>query len=139
MFQSMSCSYGRSAGNAAVEPCKLALTAVCLAETLLFGLSFFFVLLTLRNQYGVLFRSCVVALHLGGKSSSSQLLSHPSPPLPAGGSQYGQQQEAYQGPPPPQGYAPQQQYPGQQGYAGQQQAYGEPPPPQLQSMGVCHF
>lgn len=67
MFQSVSCSYGRGAGNAAVEPCKLALTAVCLAETLLFGLSFFFVLLTLRDQYGVLFCSCVVGSASGRK------------------------------------------------------------------------
>uniref|UniRef100_A0ABI7WF49 SS18 N-terminal domain-containing protein n=1 Tax=Felis catus TaxID=9685 RepID=A0ABI7WF49_FELCA len=42
-----------------------------------------------------------------------------------GNSQYGQQQDAYQGPPPQQGYPPQQQqYPGQQGYPGQQQGYG---------------
>ncbi|KAL0613512.1 Protein SSXT [Plecturocebus cupreus] len=41
-----------------------------------------------------------------------------------GNSQYGQQQDAYQGPPPQQGYPPQQQqYPGQQGYPGQQQGY----------------
>ena len=39
---------------------KLALTAVCLAEILLFGLSFFFVLLTLKNQYSISFCSCVV-------------------------------------------------------------------------------
>ncbi|KAM6281600.1 protein SSXT isoform 5-T5 [Porphyrio hochstetteri] len=44
---------------------------------------------------------------------------------PDGNSQYGQQQEAYQGPPQQQGYPPQQQqYPGQQGYPGQQQGYG---------------
>nr|XP_038952881.1 protein SSXT isoform X4 [Rattus norvegicus] len=44
---------------------------------------------------------------------------------PDGNSQYGQQQDAYQGPPPQQGYPPQQQqYPGQQGYPGQQQGYG---------------
>ncbi|TKC47937.1 hypothetical protein EI555_008835, partial [Monodon monoceros] len=43
---------------------------------------------------------------------------------PDGNSQYGQQQDAYQGPPPQQGYpAQQQQYPGQQGYPGQQQGY----------------
>ena len=41
-----------------------------------------------------------------------------------GNTQYGQQQDAYQGPPPQQGYPPQQQYPGQQGYPGQQQGYG---------------
>lgn len=40
---------------------KLALTAVCLAEILLFGLSFFLVLLTFKNQYGILFCSCVVS------------------------------------------------------------------------------
>lgn len=43
-----------------------------------------------------------------------------------GNSQYGQQQDAYQGPPQQQGYPPQQQqYPGQQGYPGQQQGYGK--------------
>ncbi|MEE6464161.1 hypothetical protein FKM82_006201 [Ascaphus truei] len=44
---------------------------------------------------------------------------------PDGNSQYGQQQETYQGPPQQQGYPPQQQqYTGQQqGYPGQQQAY----------------
>ncbi|XP_019511708.1 PREDICTED: protein SSXT isoform X4 [Hipposideros armiger] len=49
----------------------------------------------------------------------------PYRPPQQGNSQYGQQQDAYQGPPPQQGYPPQQQqYPGQQGYPGQQQGYG---------------
>nr|AAI58636.1 Ss18 protein [Rattus norvegicus] len=40
----------------------------------------------------------------------------PYRPPQQGNSQYGQQQDAYQGPPPQQGYPPQQQqYPGQQG------------------------
>uniref|UniRef100_A0A8D2HGL4 Uncharacterized protein n=1 Tax=Urocitellus parryii TaxID=9999 RepID=A0A8D2HGL4_UROPR len=43
----------------------------------------------------------------------------PYRPPQQGNSQYGQQQDAYQGPPPQQGYPPQQQqYSGQQGYPG---------------------
>jgi hypothetical protein len=56
---------------------------------------------------------------------SSQCFFFPLFIYPVGNSQYGQQQDAYQGPPPQQGYPPQQQqYPGQQGYPGQQQGYG---------------
>ncbi|XP_069076152.1 protein SSXT isoform X3 [Pleurodeles waltl] len=50
------------------------------------------------------------------------------PYYPDGNSQYGQQQDTYQGPPQQQGYAPPpQQYPNQQGYPGQQQGYGPAP------------
>lgn len=70
----------------------------------------------------------LLALHLRGETSLSKPFSFC--PLffnyPVGNSQYGQQQDAYQGPPPQQGYPPQQQqYPGQQGYPGQQQGYGK--------------
>lgn len=82
----------------------------------------------------------LLALHLRLCEAFVKPTSQFSPllPSPAGSSQYGQQQEAYQGPPPPQGYAPQQQqYPGQQGYAPQQQGYGEPPAVRSQLQTRC--